>query len=244
VCSSDLPITKEITEFIEKYEWLGAIGVIPKWCFTARYQDMLAGVVLINEPTAYSRLLGPDTQRLEALIQRGATASWTPKNLGSRLVMFSCRWMVENTDKRLFVAYGDPSANEIGTIYQACNFDYLGNDFGERVKHLHPLMGKEPFSAHSLRRTSSLKRWCAQNGIQFKKDWLKENGFKNNEVIPQEVLTGWKDWIRRILTESTKIEVPLKHKYACVLGRDKKEMKMLIGLRTYKPLKYPKRYPL
>ena len=234
-------LTKELIGFIEKYEWLGDIGVTPKWCFTARYEGLLAGVVLINEPTAYSHLLGPDTPKYEALIQRGATASWTPKNLGSRLVMFSCRWMVANTEKRLFVAYGDPSANEIGTIYQACNFGYLGNNFGEKVKHVHPTMGKEPFSGHSLRRTSSLKRWCAQNGIKIQKGWIKENGFKDLEAIPIEVISGWKGWIRKVLTESVKIDMPPKHKYALLLGIDKKETKRLAGMRTYQPLPYPKR---
>ena len=235
------PYTKEITGFIEKYEWLGSIGVIPKWCFTARYQKMLAGVVLINEPTAYSRLLGPETPRYEALIQRGATASWTPKNLGSRLIMFSCRWMAINTDKRLFVAYGDPAANEIGTIYQACNFDYLGKDFGERVQYLHPLMGREPFSPHALKRTSALKRWCAQNGTPFQKKWLKENGFKNLSEIPEEVKTEWRNWIRKIVSESQKVRVATKHKYAIVIGRDNAEYKRLRNLRTYQPIQYPKR---
>ena len=39
-------------------------------------------------------------------------------------------WMVKNTEFRLFEAYADPEAKELGTIYQACNFYYVGDNFG------------------------------------------------------------------------------------------------------------------
>ena len=155
------PLSHEVVEFIIRYEWLGTIGVIPKWCFTARYKGKLGGVILINEPTAYSKLLGDVTPKLEALIQRGATASWTPRNLGSRMIMFSCNWMVQNTNKRLFVGYADPRANELGILYQSSNFDYLGNSFGTTYLYKHNLIKDNKwFSPQSLKRTSSFLKWC------------------------------------------------------------------------------------
>jgi hypothetical protein len=44
--------------------------------------------------------------------------------------------MVKNTDKRVFSGYSDPKANEVGIIYQACNFEYLGNNFGNYYFYL------------------------------------------------------------------------------------------------------------
>lgn len=38
--------------------------------------------------------------------------------------------MVKNTQYRLFTAYSDTEAKELGTIYQACNFYYLGKKSG------------------------------------------------------------------------------------------------------------------
>ncbi|NJL69360.1 MAG: hypothetical protein HC894_27135 [Microcoleus sp. SM1_3_4] len=170
------PLSKEIVEFIQKYEWLGTMGVSPKWCFTARYRGILSGVVLINEPTAYSTLMGENTPKYEALIQRGATISWAPKNLGSRLVRYSCKWMVNNSEKRAFVAYADPEANEIGTIYQACGFEYLGKTFGSSTLYRHPQIKNGcSFSSQSLKRTSAFKRWCKHNGIIAQRGWFKEN---------------------------------------------------------------------
>jgi len=235
-------ITPEIVKFIEKYEWLGTIGVPPKWCFTARCQGLLGGVVLINEPTAYSKILGNSTPKYEALIQRGATASWTPKNLGSKFIMYACRWMIKNTEKRLFTAYGDPTANEIGTIYQACNFDYLGQNFGNSFLFKHPqIKNNKYFSPQTLKRTSTFIRWCKNNNIEIKENWLHENGFKNLENIPTEVKNSWTAWIRKIISESKKIKITKKHKYVSLLG-NKKELKFLNTLKTYKPLPYPKRF--
>lgn len=236
------PINSEIIEFITRYEWLGTIGVIPKWCFTARYNNILGGVVCINEPTAYSKLLGNNTPVYESLIQRGATSSWAPKNLGSHLLMFSCRWVIHNTEKRLFVGYADPMANELGIIYQACNFDYLGNTFG--VSHLfkHPLIknGKW-FSIQTLKRTSSFKKWCRANNIFTQNSWFKENDFKDLKAIPTEIRTKWYDWNKQIIKESEKLKVDKKHKYALVLCRDKTEEKIIVAQKNYTALPYPQK---
>jgi len=235
-------LNPEIREFIVKYEWLESSGVNPKWCFTARYKNFLAGVVLVNEPTSYSKLLGEKTTIYEALIQRGATASWTPKNLGSKMVMFACNWMVKNTLKRAFVAYADPAAHEVGTIYQACNFEYLGQDFGNIYLYKHPeIKNGQMFSSQTLRRTSTFKKWCRMNGIEIKDKWIKGSGFKDLSVIPNAVQDKYRNWIRRILSESEREKVERKHKYILVLGNNKTDQRNLNILKEYKSIPYPKR---
>lgn len=241
VCAQE-PMSKEIVNFIKTYEWLGTIGPTPKWVFTARYNGLLGGVVLLNEPTSYSKMLGTDSRKMEALIQRGACASWTPKNLGSRLIMWACRWAVQNTSKRMFVAYADPAANEIGTIYQACNFDYLGSGFGVKQMLVHPSIKKgEPFSSQTLRRTSTLKRWAKENGVTIDPSWIKANGFKDLSKIPETVKRAWLDWGSRITKEAKKIKVSPKGKYVLVLGKDRREQGLLNALKKYERKEYPKR---
>lgn len=235
------PLTEEIIKFIKKYEWLGTIGAYPKWCFTARYSNILGGVVLINEPNAYSKILGKNTNKYEALIQRGATASWTPKNLGSRLIMYACNYMINNTNKRAFVGYGDPRANEIGTIYQACNFDYLGKSFGSSYLFKHPkIKDGNVFSSQYLKRTSSFKKWCKKNQIKPLREWFKENKIKDINTIPAEIKNKWYDYNRKILKESIRIKVDKKHKYVLIIGKTKYEKKLLNSLKTYKTYPYPK----
>lgn len=236
------PYSRELGDFIKRYEWLGTIGNNPKWSFCARHRGHLAGVVLINEPNAYSNLLGSNGVQLEALIQRGATASWTPKNLGSRLVMFACRWMTRNTSKRVFIGYGDPKAHEIGTIYQSCNFEYLGNHFGAGRVYQNPsIHAGMPFTAQTLKRTSEFKKWCRANGIDMKPEWFRANGYKKMSAVPDSVKESWSEEIKRTLSESRSVPISKKHKYVLVMGSDKRDHRQLQDLKTYKAHPYPKR---
>ena len=76
--------------------------------------------------------------------------------------MFAIRWMVKNTPYRVFVGYSDTTAGEIGTIYQACNFIYLGQNSGERYNYYDPKMpSKKWFNERSLRKVSSFKKYAS-----------------------------------------------------------------------------------
>jgi len=238
-----VPFKPKHREFIKIYEWLGSVGNSPKWTCEATCNDHIAGVVLFNEPSRYStKILKRDTKQMECLIQRGACVSWAHPHLASKMIMFACRWLSKNTTKRIFVAYSDPAANEIGTIYQACNFDYLGDSYGAKFKYENPKFKKgRPFSAQSLRRTSTLKKFLKEQGIQWDKEWQKQNGFKDLSKLPTEYKTKWYEWGKRILAESKKIPTASKRKYVLVLGKDRREQKKLNKEKAYEKKYYPKR---
>jgi hypothetical protein len=230
-------------EFIKTYEWLGTVGNSPKWTFEALCDGHLAGVVIFNEPSSYSKnILNVDTKKMECLIQRGACASWAHPHLGSKLIMFGCRWLAKNTEKKIFVAYSDPEASEIGTIYQACNFDYLGSGYGAGFKYKHTTYkdGKF-FSAQTLRRTSTLKGYLKTMGIKWNPEWQKESGFKDLKKLPLEIKNQWYEWGNTILKESKKVKVTPKGKYVLVLGKDRREQKLLDKEKRYEKKNYPKR---
>lgn len=221
---SNEQIANEHRDFIKKYEWLGSIGFGVKHCFTARWNGHLAGVVLMGEPN--SREFGEK----ESLIQRGAVSSWAPKNLNSMLVMFSCRWMVKNTDKRYFTAYSDPDAGEIGTIYQACNFDYLGKDYGSQ--YLYRLPNGEIKGTRYFTRTSAMKTWAKELCIQWLPEWSKKNGFQNIKLIPKEI----KDYAKVQINKCEKIKQSPKGKYVLLLNYGKVKIQ-----KSWIPKPYPKR---
>jgi hypothetical protein len=139
VAKYDRPRCQEIKAFVTRHEWLGKMPRRPTHRFVATYQGRLAGVIVLATPNSFSSLLGHEYRHLEKLISRGACISWSPRNLGSALVMFALRWMVKNSEFRIFTAYSDPEAGELGTIYQACNFTYLGQTYGARSEYLDPL---------------------------------------------------------------------------------------------------------
>lgn len=233
------PFSKDHRKFIETYEWLGTVGNSPKWTFVARCNGHIAGIVLFNEPNKYSTsILSIKSNQMECLIQRGACASWAHKHLGSKLIKFGCRWLVKNTEKRIFVAYSDPLANEIGTIYQACGFDFLGQNFG--TKYLYKYNGKT-ITAQSLRRTSVLKKFLNEHGVAWDKNWEKPNGFKDISKLPKHYKEAWYAWGDAVIATSKKIEVKKKGKYVLVLGINRREQKYLNKLKIYEKKEYPKR---
>lgn len=235
-------LSKEHSAFIERYEWLGKMGYIHKpEIYVARHKDgHLGGVVIIDEPNSPTSRI-PKGQ--EALIQRGATASWTPKNLGSKLVMFACRESAKNTSRKFFMGYSDPEAGEVGTIYQACNFMYLGHRFG--ASSLFQLSSGKSVSSSYFRKTSTYKRYAKELGILWKASWCKENGYKDIKRIPPEVLKKLKTKAQEEKYSCDVRSTPPKGKYLMILGKDKKETKTLRKQYSgvFVPFPYCKRPP-
>jgi hypothetical protein len=213
------------TRFIQKHEWLGNLSQYTTHWFGAYYKNILAGVILLNMPNSFSKMLGEDTPKMERLISRGACISWSPKNLASSFIMWVTRWMVKNTDYRLFTAYSDPMAKELGTVYQACNFYYLGQSAGTTERYVNPYTGKI-VSDRFFRQRSAYKKYCAELGIQWRRDWDNGTGM-NWQNIPQNVEALLREKSKLVQNASQKISVPSKHKYALVLGATKKETKEL-----------------
>ena len=216
-------IFQEAKDFITKHEWLGKIGLYPTHMFTARYKGILAGVVIMDMPNAFSNMLGKDTKNLERLISRGACISWSPKNLASSLIMYAIKWMVKNTQYRLFTAYSDPEAKELGTIYQACNFYYIGQKSGTRWKYL---VNDKWVTDRTFRSRSMYKRLAKQLGIQWQKEWQEKDKIYFDKM-PEDIVNKLKQASKDYQASCPKKQQPLKHKYAYVLGADKKETKKL-----------------
>jgi hypothetical protein len=221
----------EIKQFIERHEWLGKLPNRPTHRFTARLKSNghLAGTIIMATPNAFSNLLGAENRDKEKLISRGACISWAPKNLGSWLIMRSVKWMVANTDFRYFTAYSDPEAKELGTIYQACNFIYLGQTSGTNVQYLDPKNAdKGWFSGREFRKKSKYYKYAENIGIskaewsiwmkKYSPDWTK---------VPPDIKIKIKSEEKKFRDSCSVRSVPAKHKYCYILGRSKKETKEL-----------------
>lgn len=235
---------QKVKAFIERHEWLGKMPHRPTHRFIATYKGILAGVVVMATPNAFSNLLGKEHRDLEKLISRGACISWSPKNLASALIMYSVRWMAKNTHYRLFTAYSDIEARELGTIYQACNFIYLGQNSGARFEYFDPEFSENGFSDRVFRKTTSYKLYAKKLGIEWQKTW----GHKDQifwDKIPDEVTQKLKAESQRHQESCERRAVPRKHKYLYILGKDKTETKRLIKLFNERSpslvnLSYPK----
>lgn len=218
----------ECRSFIERHEWLGTMSLHPTHIFTARYKGILCGIIVMEMPVAFTKLLGDDSRKVEKLISRGACISWSPVNLASRLLMYSVKWMVANTRFRLFMAYSDTEAKELGTIYQACNFTYIGKSAGTSKKYKLP-DGRWK-SDRYLRTRSAYKRYAKIIGIVWDQDkWMfpERRDSINWEAIPDDIVKRIKDEYRRFRSTLESRNVVAKHKYIYILGEDKRETSKL-----------------
>jgi len=231
---------QELKAFIERHEWLGNLSQYTTHWFAIYYGDKLAGVNLFNLPNAFSKILGEDTKELERLISRGACISWSPKNLGSSFLMWCIKWMVNNTQYRLFTAYSDPTAKELGTIYQAANFYYMGQKSGTAKRYINPYTGKM-VSDRYFRQKTAYRKFAGEIGIEWDMNWQHKTGMLWDNV-PDDIEAKLRAFSKKKQSESECIEFPNKHKYAYVLGVDKRETKKLRKLfeERNKTFPYPK----
>jgi len=235
---------KRIKEFIIKHEWLGKMPHRPTHRFIATHKGILAGVIVMATPNAFSNLLGKENRDKEKLISRGACISWSPKNLGSSLIMFSIRWMVKNTSYRYFTAYSDTEARELGTIYQACNFIYLGQNSGARYEYFDSnCPAKGWFSDRNFRKTTSYKKYAIELGIEWQKSWSYRDKIFWDKV-PDKIKAQLKERSKLHLSNCKRRAVPRKHKYVYILGKNKKETKRLLKIfKELNPSKQNLKYP-
>ena len=233
-----------VKPFITKYEWLGTMPSSVLYTFTTYYKNHLAGVVLISPPYSPSHLLGECNKDLEVVISRGAVASWAPKNLNSKLVMFAIRWLVKNTHYRMFSAYSDPEARELGTIYQACNFIYLGKTAGATWKYFDPV--NPSLGWFTSRRFRSKKYWqilANELGIIWQKEWSPSQAL-NHSLIPADTRSHLIH-AEKAMKARCKVKPQVsKHKYTLIQGADKRETKfykkLFKNLNPLMKLPYPK----
>lgn len=238
------PITgdkKEATNFIKRYEWLGTVGSYPTHWFGAYYNGILGGVVIMGMPNAFSKILGEKTKELERLIARGASASWCPMNLGSKFLMWCIKWMVNNTQYRLFTCYSDPQAKEKGSIYQALNFFYLGQKSGTSIRCVNPYNKDKIMTDRAFRSSAFYKRYAKDLGIVWRKNWNNKHIILW-ENMPNDIAERLRQYSKEMYEKSEKIYFPNKHKYAFVLGKTKTETKRLrkIFMENNKIYPYPK----
>lgn len=231
---------KKLKQFIERHEWLGTLSQFTTQWFACYHKGILAGVMLFNVPNSFSKLLGDNTKEMERLISRGACISWSPKNLGSCFLMWCLNWMVKNTQWRLFTAYSDPTAKELGTIYQACNFYYLGQKSGGSKKYTNPYNGKL-VSDRYFRQKTAYRKFAGEIGITWDMNWQHKTGMLWGNM-PDGIEAQLRAKSKQKQSESDFVELPSKHKYAYILGASKKETKKLrkIFLDRNKTFDYPK----
>lgn len=129
------PITRDVAkEFIEKYEWLGKIGVM-KFAYGLYFPyksgigGKLGGVACFSPTTTWQAsvsICGEKYKDKVILLSRGACANWCKINTNSYLISEVLKAVERDTEYRIVLAYSDRRAGEVGTVYQATNWLFIG----------------------------------------------------------------------------------------------------------------------
>ncbi len=163
-------VTRETARpIILRYEWLGTMGRARAWYGLHAPDGEVLGVVGFGHGigAASRNLCGPESRELTICLERGACVHYAPRNAGSFLIARACRLAHRDHGWEIFYAYADPDAGEIGTIYQALGWDYIGQGAG---------------------RTPGRKRdqFLRPNGTRVDERTLRHGGVKMGDVL------GWR----------------------------------------------------
>lgn len=196
---------KEAQPIIVEHEWLGRMSAT-SWHY-ALYPDaetdQIAGVACIGGVNctggSYLHVTYDLTPQEIAVFARGTCVWWAHEHAGSYLIAQALKMLKKDAPhKKIVLAYSDPSAGEIGTVYQATNWYYLGRTKTTSYRYRSPC-GEREFS------DASIIVQAQKRGVTWKQ-------------VKQEYLdAGW------VMVAQAK-----KHRYAYLQDKKDKRLKALL----------------
>lgn len=108
-------------------EWLGNMGTT-EFSFGLYFGEYLGGMACFGRTAGTQvagSICGAEHAHRVATLCRGACVHWAHPHSASFLINAACREMTRK-GYHILVAYSDPAAGEIGTVYQASNWLYCG----------------------------------------------------------------------------------------------------------------------
>ena len=117
----------------------------------------------------------------------------------------------------------------------------MGQGSGTNVRCVNPYNPNVIITDRAFRARSFFKRYAKDLGIEWDKSWNNDQKILW-ENMPDGIEQKLRDYSKEIYRKAEKISFPSKHKYAFVLGRNKKETKALRKkfLELNKVYPYPK----
>lgn len=209
---------EEAEQVIYQYEWLGTMPTVARAYYgLLTNEGEIVGVVCfgVGGGSNAANICGPEYRDVTVCLERGACVHWAHPHAGSKLVSAACKLASKEFGWKIFYAYSDETAGEIGTIYQACNWAYLGKGVGRGNGN----------TSRSVFFDPSGKRLTSKSMRAYVKKYF---GGTIRDAWAMLKLLGW--------TRSKEMD---KHKYATVVCSHNGEKKRLLSLMKEKP--YPKR---
>ena len=194
-------IDKKLAEkIILEYEWLGTMSNTI-FHYGIFFDNVCGGVVCYGRNCTANfnvpKEFGITHEELYTLA-RGACVHWTPKGSASKLIAQSLKLLKQDVPEvKVVIAYSDTNAGEIGTVYQATNWYYIGMASRITVNFYNAQLNRR-FDERMLH--------------ELKKKW----GCTRTEARKRLIADGW-------VVEPKAV----KHKYIFILANRKNKRKIL-----------------
>jgi hypothetical protein len=128
-------------QIILAYEWLGTMGAGVTNYYGIFFGNYCAGVTTFA-PAGFNIPSLAKTFKIEGsklrYLARGANVHWSPKGANSKLIAHSLKFE-KALGGKLAIAFADSDAGEIGTVYQATNWIYVGKTTSSWKQWVSPL---------------------------------------------------------------------------------------------------------
>lgn len=178
-----VPLTyHEARSIILKYEWLGTMAGGTRACYGLKYGQEVLGVTCFDRHGCSSAAHDIVTVPAKTIcLARGACVPHAPKNAGSYLIRHAIEQAHADFGWEVFFAYSDPSAGEIGTIYQALNWKYITASKDNGLKSFVSQDRAVKFSSYefSKRKRTEYKFYrLGWDGVESKLAFLRRLGFE------------------------------------------------------------------
>ena len=129
----------EAAELILRYEWLRTCGCGASAFYGLRIGGELLGVEIFGTGTSHEarNICGPKYISQTVSLMRGCCVHYAPKNAPSFLVRSATRQAAADYGWKIFIAYADEEAGELGQIYRAVGWRYIGEGLGRPNGRVH-----------------------------------------------------------------------------------------------------------
>ena len=114
-------------EIIKEYEYLGTMCNAPIRAYGIFWNGNCGGVVVFGAVSPPNVAKSACSKYPKRVIQlgRGASVHWAHEHASSKLIAYALK-KIQELGYWFVIAYSDPDAGEVGTVYQATNWLYCG----------------------------------------------------------------------------------------------------------------------
>jgi hypothetical protein len=252
-------------EIILKYEWLKNMGTTER-SFGLILDGELAGVVCFGKTggteTAKS-VCGEEWAQHVVTLCRGACVHWAHPHSASYLISRACELMASSgrttrsgkvfSPSFIFVAYADTDANEIGTVYQSCNWAYTGKTSGTTMyrdatgkvrdsKLIHSAIRSR--RGRSARPDETGRRFFIRDGKKYYAGDTLPDGtvVGGNKLYPYIPLSTRAERKKQLIEQEAVFERGNpKHRYVGVYAPNRRIKRAILQALRWQTFPYPKR---